>query len=100
MTSWYFAGHDLLLYGLEACAWLAAGALIGAFHFVTLLWNVQMFAAGRPLVLAMASQLARFGLIAGLLAIIAGRFGALPLLAAAAGILAARTVVVQLGARR
>ena len=100
MTSWYFSGHDQLLHGLGAGAWLAAGALIGAFHFLTLRWNVQMFAAGRSLPLALTGQLVRFAFTAGLLAVIASGFGALPLLAATVGILAARTAVVQLGARR
>ena len=35
--------------------------------------------------------------IAGVLAVIAGHFGALPLLVATAGILAARTAVLRLG---
>jgi hypothetical protein len=59
-----------------------------------------MFAIGRSLPLALASQLVRFALIAGLLAVIASHFGALPLLAAAGGVLAARTAVVQLGVWR
>ena len=41
-----------------------------------------MFAVGRSLPLALATQLVRFALIAGVLAIIASHFGALPLLAA------------------
>ena len=49
-----------------------------------------MFAVGRSLPLALTSQLVRFALIACVLAIVASHFGALPLLAAAAGILAAR----------
>ncbi len=100
MTNSYFAGHDLLLYVLGASGWLTIGALMGAFHFLTLRWNVHMFAAARSLPLALASQLVRFALIACLLAIVANRFGALPLLAATAGILAARMAIVQLGARR
>jgi F1F0 ATPase subunit 2 len=100
MTNSHFAGHDLLLYILGASGWFTIGALIGAFHFLTLRWNVQMFAAARSLPLALTSQLVRFALIACLLAIVANRFGALPLLAAAAGILAARVVIVQPGVQR
>ena len=100
MTPLYFTGYDPLSYGLGAGAWLGAGALIGAFHFLTLRWNVQMFATGRSLPLALAGQLVRFALTAGLLAVIASGFGRLPLLAATVGILAARTALVQLGARR
>jgi F1F0 ATPase subunit 2 len=99
MTNSYVTGHDLLLHVLDAGAWLAAGALIGVFHFMTLRWNVQMFAVGGSLVLASLSQLVRFALVACLLVVIARQFGALPLLAAAAGILAARSVVLRLGVR-
>lgn len=84
---------------LRGGAWLAAGALIGALHFVTLRWNVRMFAGGRTALLAVALQIARFALLAGALAVIAGRYGALPLLLATAGILLARTAVVQAGGK-
>ena len=100
MMNSYLTGHDLLLYVLRASAWLTTGGVIGACHFLTLRWNVHMFAVGRSLPLALASQLVRFALTACLLAIIASHFGALPLLAAAAGILAARMAVVQLGVQR
>ena len=97
MTKLYLAEHQLILLVLSVSAWLAAGALIGAFHFLTLRWNVRMFAVGQSLSLALATQLVRFALIAGVLAIIASRFGALPLLVATAGILATRTAVVRFG---
>ncbi len=100
MTNSYFTAHDLLLHVLGASAWLAVGALIGAFHFMTLRWNVQMFAVGGSLLLASLGQLVRFALVAGLLAVVASQFGALPLLAATAGIMAARSTVIRLGARR
>ncbi len=100
MTNSYFAGDDLLLYVLAASGWFALGAIIGAFHFLTLRWNVHVFAVGGSLQLALASQLVRFAVIASLLAVIVSHFGALPLLAASAGILAARTAVVLLGVRR
>jgi len=45
--------HASLL--LQAGAWLGAGALIGAFYFLSLHWNVRMLAFGRPL------PLVRFG---------------------------------------
>jgi len=100
MTNSHFAGHDLFLYLLGASGWFAIGALIGAFHFLTLRWNVYMFAGSRSLILALASQLIRFALIGGLLGLIASYFGAFPLLAATAGILAARPAVIQLGIQR
>jgi F1F0 ATPase subunit 2 len=97
MTNLYLAEHQLILLVLSVTTWLAAGALIGAFHFLTLRWNVRMFAVGQSLLLALVTQLVRFALIAGVLAIIASRFGALPLLVATAGILATRTAVVRFG---
>ena len=47
MTKLYLAEHQLSLLVLSVSAWLAAGALIGAFHFLTLRWNVRMFAVGQ-----------------------------------------------------
>jgi F1F0 ATPase subunit 2 len=79
--------------------WLTAGVLIGGFHFLTLQWNVQWFTTGEYPLLALAIQLMRFVVIAGVLAIIACRFGAMPLLIATAGILAARTAVIRGGAQ-
>ena len=73
------------------------GTLIGAFHFLTLRWNVRNFEVGRSLVLAFATQLVRFALVAVVLGVIASQFGALPLLIATAGILAARTAIIRFG---
>jgi F1F0 ATPase subunit 2 len=83
---------------LRAVAWLACGALVGAFYFLTLRWNVMLLAAGRAPILAMALLFARFAFVAVLLAFIASRFGALPLLLATAGFLPARMAAVRLGA--
>lgn len=95
MTGFHLTEHALL--ALRAGAWLSGGALIGAFHFLMLRRSVRMLALGRPPLLAMALQLGRFALLAGVLAAIASRFGALPLILAAAGILVARTAAVRLG---
>jgi len=97
MTNFHLTERDLILYVLSASAWLTAGILIGVFHFLTLRWNVRMFAVGQSFLLALATQLVRFALIAGVLAVIASHFGALPLLVATAGILATRTAVVRFG---
>jgi F1F0 ATPase subunit 2 len=99
MTKIYPTDHELILLVCSAGASLAAGALIGAFHFLTLRWNVRMLATGQSLPLALALQLVRLAVIAGALAVIAVHFGALPLLVAAAGVLAARTVIVRIGVR-
>jgi F1F0 ATPase subunit 2 len=95
MTSLHLAEHAWL--ALQAATWLGAGALIGALNFLSLHWNVRMLALGRTPLLAMALVLGRFVLLAGVLAAIASRFGALPLLLAAAGILVVRTAAVRLG---
>jgi F1F0 ATPase subunit 2 len=97
MMIFHLSEHDLIMYALSAGAWLAVGTLIGAFHFLTLRWNVRMFALNQPLPLAFATQLVRFALIAIVLGVIASHFGALPLLTAAAGILATRTAIIRFG---
>ncbi len=99
MMNLHFIQHDLVPFVLSGGAWLATGVLIGTCNFLTLRWNVRMLAVGQSLATALATQLVRFALIAGVLAAIAGHFGALPLLLATAGILAARTAVLRFGAQ-
>jgi len=95
MTKFLLAQQDVIAFAVIVGAWLAAGVAVGALYFLTLRWNVHMFAAGRSPVLALALQFARFAAIAGVLAVVAVHFGALPLLVATAGILAARTVFLR-----
>jgi len=97
MTKFDLAGYDLILPAIKAAAWIAVGAFIGAFHFLTLRWNVRMLTIGQSFRSALAAQLARFAVAAGALAVVARYSGALPLLAATAGILAARTAVLRIG---
>lgn len=99
MTKILLAQHDAIASAVIVGAWLAAGGAAGALYFLTLRWNVRLFAVGRSPVLALALQLARFAAIGGLLAVIAAHFGALPLLVATSGILAARTVFLRWGVR-
>ena len=82
------------LFALQA-AWLCGGALIGAVYFVTLHWSDTLLALGRTPLVAAAIQVCRFAFLASLLAVIAARGGALPLIAATAGILAARTMMTM-----
>jgi len=91
MTGFHFSAHDLAF----AAAWLAAGAGLGTVHFLSLRWNLRMLAAGRALLAVAAVQLTRFVTVGILLAAITIYFGALPLLAATLGLLAARTVIVR-----
>lgn len=94
MITSHLTAHDLPF----AIGCLAAGTVIGGIYFLTLRWNARMLAAGRSLLPAMAIQLGRFAAIAAALTAIAVYFGALALLATTAGILAARIIVVRLGA--
>jgi hypothetical protein len=82
------------LFALQIAAWLLGGALIGAAYFWTLRRNIELLAFGRcVLLLAVGLQAGRFLFLAGSLATIADRGGALPLLSAATGILVARTLM-------
>ena len=94
MIASHLTAHGLAL----AAFWLAAGAVIGGVFFLSLRWNVQMLATGGAMLPVIAVQLARLAGIGVALAVIAIYFGALPLLAATMGILAARTVVTRFGA--
>jgi N-ATPase, AtpR subunit len=94
MTAFHLTAQNLAL----DAGWLAAGLIIGGIHFLTLRWNVWMLTAGRSLLPAMAIQFGRFAAIGIVLAFIAAYFGALPLLAATAGILGARMFIVRFGA--
>jgi hypothetical protein len=91
MTGFHFTAPTLL--AMRAAAWLCSGAIVGAAYFWTLRFNVKLFAFGRAPLSALGLQGGRFLLLAGLLATIADRCGALPLLSATAGILAARTII-------
>ena len=93
MIASHLTGQDVTL----AAGWFAAGAVIGGLFFLTLRWNVRMLAAGRALLPVMAVQFGRLAAIGVVLAVIAIYFGALALLAATAGMLVARTLVVRLG---
>jgi F1F0 ATPase subunit 2 len=97
MTPFFATGQDQFALLLESGAWLAMGALVGTFHFVTLRRSARMLATGSSLSAGLALHLIRFPIIAGTL-VFSARYGALPLLAAMFGILAARTAVLRLGA--
>jgi hypothetical protein len=94
-----FTKHNLIGFLLSSCAWLTAGALIGAFQFLTLQWTVRMLVVGRGVLLSVGVQLSRFALIALILTAIAWSSGAFSLLVTAAGIVVARTLIIQWGAQ-
>jgi hypothetical protein len=83
---------------LSIGSWLVAGMMIGGFHFLTLRWNVRVLAAGGSLLPAVTIQFGRFAAVAIILAVIAGYSGALALLATAAGIVTARSLIIRFGA--
>lgn len=92
------AAH-LTTHGFMAAAfWLAVGAAIGGGFFSSLRWSVAMLTSGRAMLAVIAAQLARLVMIGIALTAIALYFGALPLLAASAGILLARAAVLRWGA--
>ena len=88
--------HSVMGFALSFGAWFTAGLLLGAGYFLTLRWNVRLFAARSSMLLPLGIQLGRFALMAVVLTIVAIHFGALPLLAAAAGVLATRTIVIRM----
>jgi hypothetical protein len=99
MIEFHLTAYDLAFAILTAGSWLSIGIVISVFYFLTLRWNVRMLTAGRPLLPTMAIQLGRFAAASIVLSIIAGYFGALPLLATTAGILAARAAIIRFGAQ-
>jgi N-ATPase, AtpR subunit len=71
---------------------LAAGAVLGAAHLASLWWSVALLRDGRT-ILGFSVQALRFVALALALALIA-RHGALPLIAAAASVLAVRALLM------
>jgi F1F0 ATPase subunit 2 len=90
--------HHAEFFLLPPCIGFAAGALIGASHFLMLQWYVRMLALGRAPLAAMGLQLARFALLAVAVVLIARGFGAVSLVAVTAGILVARAAILRMRA--
>jgi hypothetical protein len=93
MTTFHATVHELQT--MQAGAWLMVGTLIGAFHFLTLRWNVGMLVAGRAWPFSLAIQLARFALLAGLLALVTIHLGASTLILVTVGIVATRAAILR-----
>lgn len=89
--------HEYLAFIAAAAGWFAAGALLGAVHFLSLRWNLQRLVAGQA-ALSLGLQLLRFVLTGAALTATVRLFGAVPLLAASLGLMAARTGVIVLEA--
>ncbi len=87
--------HSLTETCALAAALAVAGVILGRCYFGVLRWSVARYTTGRTDTLQSAAlALGRMLCAAGLLAI-AARLGALPLLAAFLGFLAARTSAVR-----
>lgn len=94
MTNSWLTDHASTAMVFQVFGWLLAGALLGSLYFLTLRWNVRILVSGRAL-LPFGLQLLRFAVVAAALTIVARSFGALPLLAAALGLLLARTLILR-----
>lgn len=79
---------------LEFVAYLTAGMALGVLYFSSLWWTVRMFAGGGGALSMIASTIARFVLLGGVLAL-ASQDGAMPLLLMAVAIPAGRFVVAR-----
>lgn len=79
---------------LSLTAHLLAGIATGLLHVRTLWWNTRRFAQGGRAMTTTALMVARFAVLGGVL-LLASLEGALPLLAMALGIFAARIVVIR-----
>jgi F1F0 ATPase subunit 2 len=75
-------------------AHVALGAALGWLYFRGLWWNVRRFVEGRHPALTIALGVARF-LALGAVLLLTSLEGAMPLLATALGLLAARAVVLR-----
>jgi F1F0 ATPase subunit 2 len=73
---------------------LLVGIVAGFAHFGSLWWNTRIFAQSGSMLAAFAIQFARFGLLVAVFVLLS-RFGALPLLAGALGLLIARQVLLK-----
>ena len=94
MMQVFATGRGALALLLQGGAWLTAGGLLGAFHFLSLRRSARRLATSSAPSAALTLHLIRFAITAGALIVIA-RYGALPLLAATFGLVAARTAVLQ-----
>lgn len=78
---------------LQFAAGAGAGAIVGYAYFKALWWNVSLIETGAAAT-ALLLFATRFALLAAAFFILA-KFGALPLLAGAAGLLAARRAMLR-----
>jgi F1F0 ATPase subunit 2 len=84
---------------IDVALFLAAGAALGALYFILVYRTARLHAAAAPLTPIVALYLVRLGLAAAAFWLIAQQ-GAIPLLLALAGFIAARMVVLRCAGAR
>ncbi len=94
MTSFSLPSHSMIALMVGISALLLAGALIGAFHFLSLKWTVAMLTKRQALP-AFGLQLFRFMVTGAALLAVACSFGAMPLMLAGAGVLMTRAAILR-----
>jgi hypothetical protein len=99
MTNLLLTERDLVMSAMSVGAWLTVGMLIGAFHYLTLSWNVRILTVDQSMLRALTIQLTRVAVTAVVLTLITRSYGGAPLVTAALGVLTARGPVLRLGAR-
>ncbi len=82
-----------LIVSLIGC--LALGLAIGGVYFASMWWSAELFATGGRVPLAIALTAGRFASILAVLALVAIRGGALPLMITALGVVIARAVAMR-----
>jgi uncharacterized membrane protein (UPF0136 family) len=80
---------------LDFISFMALGIATGWVYFNAIWWSASLLAGGNRTGLTVALVMGRFALIAAVLATVAIRGGAMPLLATALGITAARMVFMR-----
>lgn len=80
---------------LTFISFVALGVVTGWVYFNAIWWSATFFTGGNRVALAVALVVGRFALIAAVLATVAIRGGAAPLLATVLGIAAARMVFMR-----
>lgn len=88
-------GPDAMMFAVEAAVALVIGFTVGLLHYRLLWWTTRRLLVGGLVIGTIVVQVLRLALIAGAMALIAWYGGAVPLIAAAVGLTAARQLVLR-----
>ncbi len=94
MSAQTFHGWPPWVMALGLAGYFAGGIALGGVHFGGLWWTARLFAEGDRMMVAVGIMIGRIVVLGGLLTLVSFA-GAPPLLAAAAGVLLARSVVTR-----